>query len=64
MENEFPAACCGVDIFREAFKPDVPAVQLGNALNEVFEGAAKAVKPPDDQGIPFPGALLLDSRVF
>jgi hypothetical protein len=54
MKNEFPAACCSVDVFREAFKPDVSAVQFSDPLDEVFEGSAKPIKPPDDQGIPCP----------
>ena len=64
MENEFPTARRGINLFSQTLKANLPAVKLGDPLNEVFEGAAKAVKPPDDQGIPFPGALLLDSRVF
>jgi hypothetical protein len=40
MENEFPAACCGVDAFRQALKTNISAVKLGNSFDEVFEGAA------------------------
>ena len=54
MENEFPAASGGIDVFRQALKPDVSAVQLGDPLNEVFEGAAKAIQSPHNQGIPAP----------
>jgi hypothetical protein len=43
MENEFPAACCRVDIFSEALEADVSAVQIGDSFNEVFEGSAKAI---------------------
>jgi hypothetical protein len=51
MEDEFPAACGGINLLGEAFKATIPAIQFGNAFNEVFEGAAKAVKPPDNEGI-------------
>jgi hypothetical protein len=57
MENEFPAAGGGVDVFSQALKPDVSAVQIGNSLNKVFEGASKSVKPPDNEGIPCPDVL-------
>jgi hypothetical protein len=40
MENEFAAAGGCINVFSEALEPDVPAVQLGDPLNEVFEGAA------------------------
>ncbi len=40
MENEFPAACCGVDVFSKALKSDVSTVQIGDPLDEVFYGAA------------------------
>ena len=46
MKDEFPTTGCGVDVFREAFKADVSAVQIGDPLDEVFEGATQAVKPP------------------
>ena len=51
MENEFPAACCGINVFSEALKADGSTVQIGDPLDEVFEGSAKAIQPPDDQGI-------------
>ena len=54
MENEFSATSCGIDVFRQALKSDVSTVQLGDPLNEVFEGAAKAIQPPDDERIPAP----------
>ena len=57
MENEFPAAGGGVDVFRQALKSDVSAVQFSDPLNEVFEGAAKAIKSPDNQGIPSPDVI-------
>jgi hypothetical protein len=52
MENEFPAAGGGIDVFSEAFKADVSTVQISDSFDEVFEGATKAVEAPDDQGIP------------
>jgi hypothetical protein len=57
MENEFPAACCGIDVFRQALKANVSVVQIGDPLNQVFEGSTKPVKPPDDKGIPIPDEI-------
>jgi hypothetical protein len=52
MENEFPAACCGVDVFSQAFKADVSTMQIGDPLDEVFERAAKAIQSPHNKGKP------------
>jgi hypothetical protein len=52
MENEFPAAGGSIDVFRQALKADVSAVKIGDPLNEVFEGSAKAIQAPDNQGVP------------
>ena len=57
MENEFPTAGGGVDVFSQAFKADVSIVQIGDPLDEVFEGAAKSIKPPDDEGILCPDVV-------
>ena len=43
MEDEFPTAGGGVDVFSQAFKPNVSAVKLCNSFNEVFEGSAKSI---------------------
>ena len=57
MENEFPAAGGGINIFSQALKADVSTVQIGDPLDEVFEGSSKPVKAPDDKGIPFPDEI-------
>jgi hypothetical protein len=57
MENEFPAARCGVNLLGQALKADLPAIKLGYPLDEIFERAAKPVKPPDDEGIPRPDVV-------
>jgi hypothetical protein len=57
MENEFPAAYCGIDVFRQALKANGSAVQIGDPLNQVFEGSTKPVKPPNDEGIPVSDVL-------
>src|SRR5688500_10139439 len=54
MENEFPAAGGGIDLLGQALKADLMTMQLGDPLDEVFERAAKPVKPPDDKRIPLP----------
>jgi hypothetical protein len=64
MENEFPTACCGVNVFSQTLKPDVPAVQISDPLNEVFEGSAKSVKPPDDEGIPVSNEVKASASPF
>ena len=40
MENQFSAGCGRVNVFREAFKPDLSVIQLSDRFNEVFEGAS------------------------
>jgi hypothetical protein len=40
MENEFPAAGGGVDVLCQALKADVSTVQIGEPLDEIFEGSA------------------------
>jgi hypothetical protein len=57
VENELPTACCGVNLFGEAFETDAPAVKLGDAFYEVFERSSKPVKPPDNEGIPVPDEI-------
>jgi hypothetical protein len=35
-------------------KADLPVIQLSDAFNEVFEGAAEAIQLPDNESIPSP----------
>jgi hypothetical protein len=64
MKNEFPTAGCGVDIFRQTLKADVSAVQISDPFNEVFEGSAKSVKPPDNKGISRPDVVKRLGQAF
>ena len=64
MEDEFPAACRGINLLGETFKADIPVVKLGNPFNEIFEGSAKPVKPPDHEGIPVPDVGECLSQAF
>jgi hypothetical protein len=57
MENEFPAACRRIDVFGEALEANVSTVQFSDSLYEVFEGSAKPVKPPHNEGIPCPDVV-------
>jgi len=54
VEDQLPPARGGVDLLGEALKPHAPGVQGRDGLDEVFEGAAKPVEAPDDEGIPGP----------
>jgi hypothetical protein len=54
MENEFPPAGGRIDVLGERLKADVAGVKLGKAFEEVFEGAAKPIKPPDNKDIAAP----------
>src|SRR5215207_9794274 len=54
MEDELPAAGCGVDLLGEALEADTLAVELSDGLDEVLEGAAEAIQAPDHQGVPVP----------
>ena len=64
MEDEFPAAGGGINLFGETLKADIPAVQFSNALNEIFEGAAKPIKPPDNERIPIPDVVECLGQAF
>jgi hypothetical protein len=54
VEDELPPGGGGVDLLRDALKANLPVVQLCDALNEVFEGAAEAIQFPDNQGVARP----------
>ena len=43
MENEFPAAGGSVNVFRQALKANISAVEIGDSFDEVFEGSAKPI---------------------
>ena len=51
MKDQFSSGCGGVDILGDALEADVSVVQVGDGLDEVVEGSAEAVEPPDDQGV-------------
>ena len=57
MKDQFPPTGGGINLFRDALKSDVPVVEMGNCFNEMFEGAAQPIQPPDNEGIPFPDIL-------
>jgi len=44
VENEFPAGGGDVDVFGEALEANLAGLELCDAGDEVFEGAAKPVK--------------------
>jgi len=64
VENEFPAAGGGIDLLGETLKANLPVVKLGNAFNEIFEGTAKPIKPPDNEGVPVPDVVECLGQAF
>lgn len=51
MEDEPSARRGGVDVFSQRAEADAPCFQLADRLNQVRQGAAKPIQPPDDQHI-------------
>ena len=51
MEDELAPAGGGIDILRQAPEVDLSVPQLGDGLDQVLEGAAEAIKTPDDARI-------------
>ncbi len=54
MEDELPAASGCVNALLNTTKSDTLSLKLGDRLDEVFERAAQAVEPPDNEGIAAP----------
>ena len=57
VEHKLAARGGGVDRLLEAPEPDPPVGKVGDGVDEMPEGAAEAVKFPDDQGVA--GAQLI-----
>jgi len=51
MEYEFSAWGSCVYVFGRTPKADVSQMQLCEPLDEVFEGTAETIKPPDNKNI-------------
>ena len=64
MKDQLPAAGCGINLLGETLKADILVIQLGNAFNEVFEGAAKPIKPPDNERVPIPDVAECLGQAF
>ena len=58
VEDELAARGGGVDLLGQALEADPPLRQRGHHLDQVLEGAAQAIEPPDDEGV----ALSADRR--
>src|SRR4051812_43565395 len=52
MKNKLPAACCCINVFGETFEADALRVEFANRLDEMLEGSAKPIQPPDRDRIP------------
>ena len=57
VKDQFSSGCGGVDILGDALEAGVSVVQAGDGLDEVVEGSAEAVEPPDDQGVAVPDVV-------
>src|SRR4051794_7141578 len=51
MKDQLAAAGRGVDLFLQGPEANAPFLQLLDGLDEVLEGAAQPVQPPDNQGV-------------
>src|SRR4051794_12098674 len=51
MEYEFSARSGCVNVFRKAFEANVSSIERTDRLNEMLKGSAKAVQPPNGNGV-------------
>ncbi len=51
MKDKLAAAGRRINVLSEASKADALLVKCGDGVDEVFEGAAKSIQPPDNQHI-------------
>src|SRR4051794_3653847 len=51
MEDELPAAGRGVDLLLQRPEADAPLLQLPDGVDQMPEGAAESVQPPDHQSV-------------
>src|SRR3954453_11520400 len=51
MKDQFSARGGRINLLGEALKADLAVIQLSDAFNEVFEGAAEAIQLPDNEGV-------------
>ena len=54
VKDKLPATGRGIDVFCEALKADVSLIQLCESFDEVLEGTAESIKPPDNEDISLP----------
>ena len=57
VKDQFSSGCGRVDVLGDALEADVSVVQAGDGLDEVVEGSAEAVEPPNDQGVALPDVV-------
>jgi hypothetical protein len=54
MKHELAGCGCGINVLRDAFKRNALLFECRYGLYQMFEGAAKPVKPPDNEGVTLP----------
>ena len=57
VKDQLPAAGCGVDSFLKAFQTNAHFFQFLGPHNQILEGPAQPVKPPDHKRVAFPKLL-------
>ena len=62
VEDELAAAGGGVDLLLQGLEADAPLLKQGDGVDEVAQGAAKSIQPPDDQGVAGAGKSRASSR--
>jgi hypothetical protein len=51
IEHKSAASGRGVDRFCQAFEVNISFLKICNRVNEVFEGPAEPIQPPDNKGV-------------
>ena len=51
VEDELPAAGGGVQLLLQRLDVHTPALKVPDGVDEVSEGTAEPVQPPDDKGV-------------
>ena len=54
MEDELASGGGRIDLLGEALEADAALGERRNHLDQVFQRAAQAIEPPDNEGVPFP----------
>ena len=54
MEDQSTAGGGGIDLFGEGTEPYSPFLEIGDDLNQMLQGATKAIESPDNERVSLP----------